>query len=373
MTVVGWHQNDYYLPEDGILVVRDAGVGFSDDEMSATDAHPVGTIVRTGQGWLYSGGGDGPCVVRLQFHSDRPADSEDWDDLVEAPYGSRSGVVGLSGLTSPSGEKHLQLGEPGPYRVRVAHRPLPQPIGPVPEMDDEEAEENRAPTDLWQLDFWSVTGPVEPPRWIRRRVSAVRPTNPGWGRLLGFRAEEIPNVVIWAGRADGLTAGDLQQWGVDHYRGENWLDQPLAGSHTLRGHPTLAEIAGQVGVPEPTTRREVLPLAVALGVLTFDGNRYVGVEHPPLAQEVLQLPAEVVDFLEAYQANIQFTGFAADLVSIALWGGSEQTVESLAERTLASEADVRAALRYAERYGVARVDHLSADRFTLAPLKRKPR
>lgn len=130
---------------------------------------------------------------------------------METPYGSRSGVVQLSSLTTSSGEKHLQLGEPGPYRVRVAHRRLPQPIEPVPEMDDEEAEENRPPTDLWQLDFWRVTEPVEPPRWMRRRVTAVRPADPGWGTLLGFQAEEIPNVVTWTGQAAGRTVDDLQK------------------------------------------------------------------------------------------------------------------------------------------------------------------
>jgi hypothetical protein len=53
MTVVGRYEDDYYLPEDGILVVRESGAGFGDDEMSANDAHPCGTIVRTGYGWLY--------------------------------------------------------------------------------------------------------------------------------------------------------------------------------------------------------------------------------------------------------------------------------------------------------------------------------
>ncbi|TDO33288.1 hypothetical protein EV643_13386 [Kribbella sp. VKM Ac-2527] len=38
MTVVGQYQEDYYLPEDGILVVREMGAGFGEDEMSATDA-----------------------------------------------------------------------------------------------------------------------------------------------------------------------------------------------------------------------------------------------------------------------------------------------------------------------------------------------
>lgn len=84
------------------------------------------------------------------------------------------------------------------------------------------------------------------------------------------------------------------------------------------GYPNLAEISAQVGLPEPRSRRELLPLFVALRVLTFDGSRYVRVERPAMAQHVLELPAKVVAVLEAYQANGRFTGYAADLVSVAL-------------------------------------------------------
>ncbi|WP_112238426.1 DUF6042 family protein [Kribbella monticola] len=372
MTIVRQFENDHYTPEDGVLVVRDAGGGFGADERSAIDAHPCGTIVRTGQGWLYASGGDGPCVVRLRLQADRPADDDDWAELVEVPYGSLSGAVELSLLTTSSGLEQLRLGEPGLYRLRVAHRPLPRTVGPMPDMDDEEAEEHQEPTELWQLDFWQVREPAEPPQWIRRRRPAVRPLDPGWRSLLDFQVLEIPNVVLWAGGENGLTMDELRQWAIDHYRGDQWLDQPLS-TYTTPGHPSLAEIAAQVGVPEPTIRRDVLPLAVALGLLRFEGTRYVGVERPRPAQEVLRLPAKLVEVLEATQLAQQYTGYAADLISVVLWSRPEQSVAELASRTLASEDHVRRALRYAERVGQARVEWVSDDEVILVPLKRDSR
>ncbi|MEU4287370.1 hypothetical protein AB0E63_04040 [Kribbella sp. NPDC026596] len=368
MTVVGWFEDDYYLPEDGILVVRDSKAGFGEDEMSANDAHPCGTVVRSGQGWLYVSGGDGPCVVRLQMLDGEPdnGDVDDWADVVEVPYRSLAGDVELALLTTGSGDEDLHLGEPDLYRVRVAHRPLP--VTPRVAMEDDDEDERLQPTDLWQLDFWPVTGAPEPPRWVRRLRPAVRSADPGWSWVLGFQAMEIADLVRWVKPSEGLTIEDLRTWGIDHYRGEAWLDQPLRMTGTRDAYPSLAEIAAQVGVAGPASRREMLPLFVALGYLAFDGVRYVGVERPPMAQQVLELSAEGVASLEAYQAAQQFTGYAADLVSVALWGGIEQSVASLAARTYASEDDVRGALHYVEGRGLLRIDRQPGDRFTLVPL-----
>lgn len=75
--------------------------------------------------------------------------------------------------------------------------------------------------------------------------------------------------------------------------------------------------------------------------------------------------------LEASQVTGQFTGYAADLVSVALWGGTEQSVASLAARTLATEDDVRGALQYAEGRGLLRIDRQPDDQFFLVPLGRR--
>ncbi|MEV6412262.1 hypothetical protein [Kribbella sp. NPDC051718] len=360
MTVVGRHEEDHYMPESGILVLREPWATSWEDPLSTSNAHPVGSIVRTGQGWVYASGGDGPCVVRLRSHTSPPADDdEDWTDLVEAPYRSTSGAVGLTTITGGADEEHLPLGEPGLYRLRVAHRPLPQTV---------EDEEYLQPRDLWQLDFWPVDGAAEPPRWLRRQNPTVWPADPGWGRLLGYPAVDIVNVVEWNSSGPGLTVDDLQQWGIDHNRGDNWLDQPLGRQSASPGYPTLAEIANQVGLPAPSVRREMLSLAVALGFLTFDGQGYGRAVQPPMAFDVLDLSPNVVKFLKGSSQVKQFTGYAADLVSIALWGGAEQTIASLADRTLASEENVRATLRYAETRRLLQLDHRPENRFTLTAL-----
>jgi hypothetical protein len=351
MGALGRREDDHYLPESGILVVLDVREAMHHEETSDNEAHPVGSIGRSGHGWLYVAGGDGPCVVQLQACDDRPSDEDldAWADVVEVPYQSPSGVVALSDLMNGPGEDHLQLGDPGLYRVRLAHRPLPT----EPPVD----EDSLMPTDLWQLDFWPVTGVVEPPLWIRRARPPVWAPDPGWGSVLGFQEVEVANVIKWAGKADGLSAEEIDAWGADHYRGPDWLDQTFHKSSRYQPEwPNLAEIAGQVGVPEPTIRRDLLPLYLALRMITFDGSRYRPAEHPPSAEDVLQLPEQAVTFLKASRAVKQYTGYAADIVSVALWGGTQQTVAALAERTCASEDEVRATLEYAESRNLLHID-----------------
>ncbi|WP_432893666.1 DUF6042 family protein [Kribbella sp. CA-245084] len=352
MGVLGRRGDDHYMPDSGILVVLDVRDSMDHEETSDNEAHPVGSIGRSGNGWLYVAGGDGPCVVQLQAHDDPPSDEglDAWADLVEVPYQSPSGTVALSDLMGGPGEDHLKLGDPGLYRVRLAHRPLP----PTPPPDDED---DLQPTDVWHLDFWPVTDVAEPPRWIRRSRPPVWAPDPGWGSVLGFQEIEVANVIEWFGRPDGLRVDEIDAWGADHHRGADWLDQPLRQGPPSRPEwPSLAELAGQVDVPEPTTRRELLPLYIALRMVSFDGLRYRAVEHPPSAEDVVQLPAQAVTFLKASRAVKQYTGYAADIVSVALWGGTEQTVASLAERTCASEDDVRATLEYAESRGLLQID-----------------
>jgi hypothetical protein len=346
MTDLGRFEEDDYMPDSGLLVVRDTvGGQWADD---TDDAHPCGTIVRTGVGWLYAGAGDGPCVVRIQAHPAEPSSEGEWDDLVEIPYRSTTGAVGLTTITMGAGEEQVRLGAPGAYRVRVAHRALPV-SGELPEDEDD-----LEPTDLWQLDFWPVVV-VDPPRWLGRMTAPVGQLTPGWSSLLPYDVNDVADMVRWNGGADGMSVDELRQWGIEHMRGEGWLDDPPFLSNPRPGWPTLGEISAQVGLAVPTARRAVLPLMVALGMLTLDGERYRRVDRPPLAQNVLRLPDDVVRFLKESQAVNQFTGFAADLVSVASWGGSEQTVAELAVRTLASESDVQGALDYAARRKLLRV------------------
>jgi hypothetical protein len=75
-------------------------------------------------------------------------------------------------------------------------------------------------------------------------------------------------------------------------------------------------------------------------------------------QDVLALPAGQLAELERWEAVARYAALAADVVAVALWthGGRVGTVADLAERLLASPAQVGAALHYAAREHLISVD-----------------
>ncbi|GAA0951580.1 hypothetical protein GCM10009554_53250 [Kribbella koreensis] len=368
MAVLGTFEDDDYLPEFGTLTVRDAASGHVEYvdagllEQYATEAQPCGTIARAGAGWLEAASGDLPCHVRIQVHDSPPNLDEplEWVELVELPYRSASGVIGLTSVTGSWPEEHLPLGAPGPYRVRVAHQELPRPTA------TDEAGEPIGPWSLWQLDFWPVAE-VEPPRWLRRSKPAVPAGDPGWGYLLGYEAAGVITTLEYvSGRDDGTSLEELAEWASTHSWGDDWLDQPLTPADRAYQLMTLATVAEQLGRAEPTSRRMLPPLFTALGCLTFGGDRYRRSPVEPLPQEVLRIPPETLTALETYQSMAKYTSFTSDLMTIALWGGADQTtVAALAERTLASPEEVRGALGDAVLRKLMAVEGDPAGEFTL--------
>ncbi|WP_103958542.1 DUF6042 family protein [Nonomuraea solani] len=76
----------------------------------------------------------------------------------------------------------------------------------------------------------------------------------------------------------------------------------------------LPEYAVKLGVPAPATRRELLRLLVAAGLVTTDGEtRYRVVETPPRAEDVLRLPAGQSATIRGQDAHRRYAPFAADL------------------------------------------------------------
>jgi hypothetical protein len=358
---LGLFDEDDYLPEFGTLVVRDIWVREPAPPVPdlldeyATDAQPSGTIARAGNGWLEGAAGDRSQRVRLEYHDEPPADDHGgWDDVVETPYRSRTGAVCLTTVTGAGERADLTLGGPGTYRVRVTRR-----------YDEEQG-------DRWRLRFWPAE--PEPPRWLARRDPVVRQGDSGWQDVLGFAAEELTWIVSAAAGDGWSTMNQVREWGVQHARPAGWLDEPL-WPHPMRplttGHPDLdasarqrhasavadqeqrrsaaAGVAAQVGAPAPTTRRELVAVLVAAGVLRTDGpDRYRPAEEPPRAQDVLTLPPEQVAALNRRQAQ-RYRGFATDILWTALWSRQNPftvTVPALAERLLATPADVRATLEF---------------------------
>lgn len=335
------YQDGDYLPEFGTLFVCDTGNSYQESgpfSRHEPKVQPCGTFVRTGNGWLEGSAGDGPHVVRLESHTGAPPDdTAEWDDVAEIPYRSLSGAVGLAYATDGLiiGGVPLAAG-PGPYRVRVTRRATPD-VGQY----------------LWLLRF--RPSEPEPPRWFRRSRPAVRPAEPGWRSLFGYDVTDLL-WALWAARDEsgGATAEAVRQWGVLHNRPVGWLDQPPACPQPHHVDPV--EVARQLGVPAPSRLAGMLDLFVAVGVLVLDDGRYRVPAVTPNPEDVLDLPAERVDRLVVQRDHDRYCSFVADLVSVALWNGAAQTLAALAERTLVPEAEVRAALEWAERRELLRVE-----------------
>ena len=167
MTLRGILEDGEYLPEYGAVVIRDShaedGLPPLPNELLhelATNALS-GTLATAGDGWLHGTAGDPYQVVRLEVHDAEPAPQlDEWEDVVETPFRSRSGRVALGLLTGGEFGEVLELGERGFFRVRVARRAA------------EEGEEG----DVWLVQFWP-SAPVSP-HWVKRSRPAVPPAEP---------------------------------------------------------------------------------------------------------------------------------------------------------------------------------------------------
>lgn len=296
--------DDEYLPEYGILVLRDAYRGGEDPEPpeggeqlndGALDLLAGGTVAGAGFGWLHGNASDGYHRVILESHDAAPPpERAPWTDVVETGYLSPSGFVGLTLLTGASIDEGLDLGGPGDFRVRVSRR----------NAEDEGL--------LWRLQFWRAA--PEPPRWLVRS----RPVDPadtyfrtdltllaGWSELTGSRwtlqglAERLGTertVVL-----DGLEAA-TDKGGVSVVG-----DLLREFSLTTSPPPSVSYTSGVVPLPEagapwnsPAYRPPMGPPPRA-GILGHDGTltRWVNGEPAtcptvPNPQRALETPHGVV-------------------------------------------------------------------------------
>lgn len=320
VALLGSFEDDEYRPEYGTLVVRDVH-GAPVDLLPPHD-NPLlrengtyalsGTIGSAGDGWLHARASDEYHVVRLEAHDGPPPDDlGDWTDAVETPYRSRTSALSLDSLTGARRKCQLALPTVGDYRVRLCRRP---------------ADEG----DVWRAQFWPVRGPVEPPRWLARSGPAVGKPEPGWRAVLGYGVIE----VSWA----------LTGFGSDSSAA--WLDAPLDRDSAQAG-----DVADQLKVPRPVTRRDAIPLLLAAGLIIEDATAkphgYRLTPDPPLAKDVLNLPAAQVESLDKQDLRHRFAYVTADIVSVVLWSETP-VLPGLADRLLLSQADTDAAVRAAE-------------------------
>ncbi|OXM60026.1 hypothetical protein [Amycolatopsis vastitatis] len=314
MTLLGFLEDDEYLPEYGTLVVRDRydadGLEPLENELLgelATDGLS-GTVATAGDGWVHGHAGDPFQSVRLEAHDAQPSVVvDDWEDVVGSPFHSRSGRLALGLLTGGEYDGTLELGRRGLFCVRVARSAAAA------------GEEG----DVWLVQFWPSDDPGLP-RWVRRTRQALFGADPGWRQVLGYPVMS----AAWAAAGYGPP------------RPESWLDEPL------RGDPPDAAICAQLGVEVPVSHRDAVALLVAAGVLVADGDGYRLAEHPPLAADRVALPEGLVAQVERAAASARYTWAAADLTSVAAWG-NPAPVGGLAERLLVAPGEVPGLLAYA--------------------------
>ncbi|GAB3463779.1 DUF6042 family protein [Actinophytocola sediminis] len=354
MAIVGMVEDDEYQSESGTLVVRDVGAYEKRGPFSqhGTDVQPCGTIVRTGNGWLEGAAGPGPDMVRVEVHDSAPADDiADWADVVDIPYRSLSGKAALDYVTGGAGGDPFALPGMDTCRVRVARRPV---------------DHHDAWRAHWLLRFW----PAEPapPRWWKRHAAALRPADPGWYIMFSHEFSDLLRMVDAAREDLGeATLESLRQFGIRWNRGDDWLDRPLPGRVPILVMMHPSDVAEQFGMPAPGTLAESLEVFVAAGALVKDDRGYRKPAAQPKPEDVIDMSDRHRDRLVRQRDHNRFCSYAADLVSVALWNGGTQTLAGLADRTLVAEDDVRAALEWAERKNLLRVDGPLDATFTMTP------
>jgi hypothetical protein len=312
-------EDDEYLPEFGTVVVRDRHAADGADPLEngllgelATDALS-GTVATAGDGWVHGFAGDPFQAVRLEAHDAAPSFvAEEWEDVVESPFHSRSGRIALGFLTGGEHEPGLELGRRGLFRVRVARRAA---------ADGEEG-------DVWLMQFWPSAAPGLP-RWVRRTRPAVSAPDSGWREVLGYAVMEVA-------------------WGAAGYgppRADTWLDEPL------RGDPPDAAICAQLGVAPPGSARDAVALLVSAGVLVPENGGHRLAEQPPLAAERLDLPGPLAARVRQASDRARYTWVASDLANVAAWG-DPAPLGDLAERLLLAPGDLPGLLAHAEAAGL---------------------
>ncbi|WIX98319.1 hypothetical protein QRX60_30150 [Amycolatopsis mongoliensis] len=319
MALLEAYEDDEYLPEYGTLVVRDRydpeGLEPLGNELLAefaTDALS-GTVATAGDGWVHGHAGDPFQAVRLEAHDAPPSFVlDEWEDVVETPFHSRSGRIALGYLTGGEDDAGLELGRRGLFRARVARRAA---------VDGEEG-------DVWLMQFWPSADPGLP-RWVRRTRPAMSAPGSGWHEVLGYAVMD----VAW--RAAGYGPP----------RPDGWLDE------SLQGDPPDAAICAQLGVERPESQRDAVALLVAAGVLVSEGDGYRLAEPQPRAAERLDLPDLLAARVGQAADRTRFTWAAADLASVAAWGGPALSGD-LAERLLVAPGDLPALLAHATATGL---------------------
>ncbi|MBM0276058.1 hypothetical protein [Micromonospora tarensis] len=362
MTLVDAVEADGYRPEYALLVLMDPAVEWGHEDPDVPrfrdrGDRPTGTFAGTGAGWVTAQApGLDDHVVRVELHDGPPpADHEEYDDVLEAPYRSSSGGLSVTTLTGGVGPADLDLGDAEWFRVRVARR---------------QADTESTSGYSWVLRFWADPV-VEPPVWLARSQSAIGGPDNGWHSALPRWVTEVAGIATGMARRlgrpvtpqqveDGFHSPPLYPLG--------WLDEPLwprrsATDHVSPGYRArdaqerrrLDETAEELGVPPVRRKRDVFPLLVAAGILAREGTDAYRVGQPARIDTVLSLPPDQVEAVRQRDMRSRYGAVAEDLEAVLRWTPRtplETTPAELAERLLVTEAELGEALAYAEETGL---------------------
>ncbi|MEV0897159.1 hypothetical protein [Actinoplanes sp. NPDC049802] len=335
MTVVRVFEEDDYLPEYGLIVLRDTSVDWGDRDPDFPrhrdrGDEPAGTLAGTGGGWLTAQAyGMARHRIVLELHDSAPAaDHADWQDVMEAPYRSSSGGLSLTTLTGGIGPVDFHLGHEEWFRVRVRRRA----VG-----DD-------GSRFTWLISFWPDDR-ADPPVWLRRSAPGVGPGNSGWHAMLPSAVMTVAYLTINAEKALGgpVTAEQVQSWHVvPPVYPAGWMDDPLPDGAKADAY------AGQLGVPPIRRGRDVLPFMEAAGILLRDGDRYRAGRFDRI-DTVLTLSSKDAAIVRKMDAIGRWSRIADDLQSVLRWSRAEPletTSAELAARLLIDETDLVGLVTY---------------------------
>ena len=140
----------------------------------------------------------------------------------------------------------------------------------------------------------------------------------------------------------------------------------------------MAEIADQLRIAVPSSRRGLVGVLVVAGVLDADDDGRMRPGHPEPAVDVLTLPATRSRTLRAQRDRRSYTAFATDLLSLAVWAPTDPyvtTVDDLADRLQATEREIMLTLIWSMEQGllIADVTERGAPvRLSVGPGKLRP-
>lgn len=311
-----------------VIVLRDHPPvrGRPDDVLEESARRMVaGTIATAGHGWLRALGQRGRQSVEVAAHSSAPpAEAAAWEDVVETPFHSDSGVVRLEQLSGPAVSAELAIGAPGRYLARVSRR-----------SGDE--------GDAWCISLWPAADSRPVPRWLKRTSPALRAPGHGWQSVLGFEAFAV---------LDFLT-------GTGSRRPDGWIDQPLPPA----GRPP-AYVCEQLGVESPETRRAVVPLLRAGGLLAETEGGYTAVAEPPAVATRIRPSARAAAELARMAAVERYLPVIGDIAAAAAWAGP-LPISGLAQRLLIPPDELGDIFELAEAHGLLAVGADSVTALTI--------